>query len=299
MILDESCFVVNPQTRLMGGRLVKRVIQILQVIREQNYFLVDYGYPDIIRSTFPFNEDQTVKPFFGTIMNLLTKSLFRMNLKKKGMVSYDVALEYIVNTYKGREIIVLTQERIEGYRNYKDKELLYWNPFNAESECTNRYFKQSTKHSLLKSDIDITFCPISEEELNCSLSRSISFKNDFSFKDTEQDLYSFHEQHNLLIINHKTRDQFSLKKFPVFGKEEISLKIHDIEYHGYQINQNSLDNSDRKLGIFEQSSLDIGDIKGDTDNEYYKKEYDMYTNILTNSKLLDKLKERQGFLLKK
>ncbi|NQX71807.1 hypothetical protein HQN90_37680 [Paenibacillus alba] len=283
VILDDSWFMMNSGNYELKLDQVAALINLTELIRHFRLFLVDYGYFEIISTCAPYSEQafSTQRPII--IQNLIThqyKKIIPTFSKYQNIsTSFDKCLDYLMNKYIGREIVVATCNKKSGFEVHKNKMIYFWNPYEHDNKIIKRQFVQSNKHKYRRPNEEQTFCPIPDQELNCALQRAISFSDYNSFHDERFEICSYHEKYGLIIKNKYTTD--TITEIPnnfAFSYQRLPLTIQAIEYHGFQFDS-STDEGQRICQLLFKSSMpvDLDIIK--SREEYLKREREMLREL--------------------
>ncbi|MGG3452592.1 hypothetical protein [Paenibacillus rhizolycopersici] len=285
VVLHNDCFEVHPQTKLLGLKKVAEVIRIIQSINHLEYFLIDYGYIEKITNSFPYNSDQTSKIHLQSIIQNFTRISFKKDINQEyGISTYKETINYLADTYKGREIVIISLTNPTGYQKVEGQFFYFWNPFNNDDFTFKRHFIHSQKHTVWKGVNDYTFCPIEESELNCALTRAININDQVPYNNSNK-LYSYHEKYQLIIENKKTSQLIKDITFQAFAGE-LTIKVIYVEYHGYQI---SFHGKLALIQAFKKMNLKVNNKISDSEDCFKANEINMFQDLNINKGILRQL----------
>lgn len=274
-MLDESWFSLENESYEIELDRVSRLINLTDLISNLGFFLIDYGYVDILKNCLPYSksEFQQQRPFIYQNFNHNT---YRIKVPtyekyKDSSIAYLRCLDFVIKRFKGRELVIASLVN-SGYKILDGKLIYYWNPYKADNIISQRTFIQSAKHKYKRKDLGETYCPISDEELECSLQRAVSLQDNHSFELERYELCSYHEKYELVIKNKYTTDSLtSLENNFKFSYNYPSLKIKEINYHGFHINSAS-DEGQRIVSLMKESSIPVNLDITKSKQEFIKRE---------------------------
>lgn len=283
ILLDDSWFTLDSENYILALDQVANFINLTELIKHFQLFLIDYGYFEIINSCAPYTEPAYTGQRPIIIQNIIShpyKKVIPTYSKYQNIsLSYEKCLEYLEAKFVGREIIVATCNKDTGFVLHNNKMIYYWNPFIANNKIIKRYFVQSSKHKVKRPNEEETYCPIPEDELNCALQRAVSLMEYNSFHDERFELCSYHEKYSLIIKNKYTTD--CIIQVPNnfrFSYQNLPVNLQNIEYHGYHFDS-SKDEGQRICSVLQRSSIPIDPSILKSKDEFLKRERQMLRDL--------------------
>lgn len=283
LIIDDSWFTLSAGNYELSIDRVASFINLTELIKRFEFFLIDYGYYEIIQTCAPYSQPEFLQQRPIIINNLITNNYKNgapfFQKYQDATTSFEKCLAYLLKKFRGREIVIATCNRPTGFQLIDDKMVYYWNPYNEDNRVIRRIFKQSRKHRYKSKDPEETFCPIPDSELSCALQRAISMQSNNSFLNERFEICSYHEKYELIIKNKYTTDKvveipnnfkFAYRAHPIITQE--------IEYHGFHIDSSS-ENGKQIFSMLKESSLPINSDIIKSNSEYVRRETAMLLEL--------------------